>query len=753
MRAFPLVSLILLCAATASAQQLLRVPDRSPRELEAYAQRRIEVLGRAENGDWILWATEADADWIRARGTQVEVLPEEFLAKRELGPEMGQYHTVAEMQARIDQLVLDYPHILRQDSIGQSIEGRELRLLEVSDAPGVDEAEPEVLILGALHARELMAGEIPFRFAVYLVENYATDARVRAVVDERRIFIVPVMNPDGRVYVEANHEGSWGSWWRKNRRANSDGSFGVDLNRNFSYLWGHDDIGSQPLTQSDTYRGPQPFSEPETQRLRDFCGTRSFRLGLSYHSFGNLLLYPWGYRYGDCADHEAMAALGTELTDDNGYWAGNPKAGTIYRTNGGSDDWAYGDDTDKASFYLYTVEVGSVEEGGFAPAEELIQPFFDRLLNMNLETLEYADEPRRVLGPKPPQLSSALQWDSPSLAISWQPGEDLPANLPLNWEVEELRDLAHLDVDVVRSDALHWQGDGFVVSNTGLLGSLAHRAVGKNNELATLTAKLPYRVSADRGIFSCRLRHEIELGFDYLYFQISPDGVSWTNLAGSITTQDDPSGNNRGHGITGSSGGTWKTATFSLAAYLDQIVFLRFAYATNGQNLGAGVWIDELGPTPVAASRRTFMSAATSLSIELAEAGRFTYRVRGIDAAGDVGRFSPIFDVTADPDLDYIGIPVAASALRSVAPNPFNPQTTIRYEVAGPRAQQVELALYDLRGRKLRQLVSASRAPGAYGLAFDGRDDSGSALASGVYVLGLRIDGDLRDQRKLTLQK
>lgn len=85
--------------------------------------------------------------------------------------------------------------------------------------------------------------------------------------------------------------------WRKNRRDNLDGTFGIDLNRNYGYNWGFDDDGSSPFTGDETYRGTVPFSEPETQIMRDFVNSRSFRIALNYHTFGNLLIYPWGYDY------------------------------------------------------------------------------------------------------------------------------------------------------------------------------------------------------------------------------------------------------------------------------------------------------------------------------------------------------------------------------------------------------------------------------------------------------------------------
>ncbi len=100
--------------------------------------------------------------------------------------------------------------------------------------------------MGNHHARELMSVDVPLKFAEYLLTNYGIIPEVTDMVDSREIYIAPMINPDGHVYVEQNHTGDSDYWWRKNRRDNLDSSFGVDLNRNYGYQWGFDDVGSSP---------------------------------------------------------------------------------------------------------------------------------------------------------------------------------------------------------------------------------------------------------------------------------------------------------------------------------------------------------------------------------------------------------------------------------------------------------------------------------------------------------------------------
>jgi murein tripeptide amidase MpaA len=200
----------------------------------------------------------------------------------------GAYHTQEETYADMDSIAQEYPTICMLTSIGTSIEGRDIWAMKVSDNVTVTENEPRVLYLGCHHAREIISIEIPLYILFWLTSNYGTDSLATYLVENREIWFVPLMNPDGREYVE--HVGDW----RKNRRDNGDGTYGIDLNRNWGYMWGYDDYGSDPNPGGQTYRGPSAFSEPETQTIRDLMLTYQFDSCISYHSHGRFLLWAWG---------------------------------------------------------------------------------------------------------------------------------------------------------------------------------------------------------------------------------------------------------------------------------------------------------------------------------------------------------------------------------------------------------------------------------------------------------------------------
>ncbi|MEO0649114.1 MAG: M14 family zinc carboxypeptidase, partial [Planctomycetota bacterium] len=187
---------------------------------------------------------------------------------------MGGYWTWDEVVSVLDQLHAAFPGITTPKfSIGKTLEGRDIWALKVSDAPNVDEDEPEVRYDSMHHSREPQGMQTSFWFLIHTLETYGTDPLSTYLVDERELFFVPVVNPDGYVYNQQIAPGG-GGLWRKNRRNNGDGTTGVDLNRNYPFQWGFDNFGSSPSTDSVTYRGPSPASELETQSMVQFMDQR-----------------------------------------------------------------------------------------------------------------------------------------------------------------------------------------------------------------------------------------------------------------------------------------------------------------------------------------------------------------------------------------------------------------------------------------------------------------------------------------------
>ncbi len=266
----------------------------------------------------------------------------------------------------------EFPDIAKVIDIGdswektQGIEDRDILALKISDNVDVDEDEPEVLIMALHHAREWPSAEI----AAQLIENmtalYGSDNRISWLVDNRETWIVPVVNPDGLDYSMASplNEG-----WRKNRRDNGDDTFGVDLNRNYNGSQNGDPLGewggagTSSDTSDDLYCGEYPFSEPETQAIRDLVLNRSFVAAIDFHTYSDLVMWPWGYTTDLPPDNDDLVRIGTAMAALNGYTPDQSVG--LYPTTGDSLDWLYGG----ADVYAILIEVGG-QQDWFHPEEE-----------------------------------------------------------------------------------------------------------------------------------------------------------------------------------------------------------------------------------------------------------------------------------------------------------------------------------------------------------------------------------------------
>jgi len=287
---------------------------------------------------------------------------------------MGGFKTLAEIEAEMDRLATTFPALVSPKfSIGTSVEGRALWCLRASDNPGVEEAGEPIVFYDALHhAREPMSAESLLLFVDWLCTNYAADPVAKRILDTRQLHVAPCANPDGYEYNRATNPNG-GGMWRKNRRNNNDGTFGVDLNRNYGWEWGPQWPGSSGATNNDLYRGPAPFSEPETVALRNFQLAHRPACYVSVHTYGNLWIIPWGYDLVFAPDDAELQWYAEQFSAQNGYEHGTcPQI--LYIANGISWDWAYGQN----GTYGFCPEVGN-DADGFWPAPARIPQLFEEV--------------------------------------------------------------------------------------------------------------------------------------------------------------------------------------------------------------------------------------------------------------------------------------------------------------------------------------------------------------------------------------
>lgn len=318
-------------------------------------------------------------------------------------PADSAYHDFNEMVAVLNQAAADHPSIFQLFSLGTSYEGRQIWAGKISDNVASDEAEPEVLFTHHQHAREHLTVEMALYTLGMLTDEYGSNTQITDLVNSREVWMVFDMNPDGGEYDIAT--GSYRSW-RKNRQPNSGSSYvGTDLNRNWGYNWGCCG-GSSGSPSSDTYRGSSPFSAPETQRVRDFVNSRvvggeqQITVAIDFHSYSELILWPYGYTYTDVpsdmsqVDRDTLVAMGQAMAATNGYTP--EQASDLYITDGTINDWLYG----AHGILNYTFEMypKTSSQGGFYPPDEVIPAETARNRDAVLYLLQQAACPTAVVG-------------------------------------------------------------------------------------------------------------------------------------------------------------------------------------------------------------------------------------------------------------------------------------------------------------------------------------------------------------------
>ncbi len=318
----------------------------------------------------------------------------------------GDYHSYPELERELIDLENLHPDLARLDIIGQSHELRNIYALKISDNPGLNEREAKVLFLGCHHAREWISVEVPLYLARYLLDRYQTDDEIRQLVDTSEIWIVPLVNPDGLEYSIYYYR-----YWRKNRRNNGNGSYGVDLNRNYGFQWGYDAIGSSGDPDSFTYRGPGPFSEPESQAVRDLVDSHDFQALVSYHNYTQVILFPWGHTEQQPPEYNLLSSLAGNMsrlmkTVNGRIYDYGQSSEASYLVNGDTTDWAYGNHGIPA----FTLELPPEEYtgGGFFNSESDILPICRENIPAALYLIQWArsqhsmdnvTEKRRVVRP------------------------------------------------------------------------------------------------------------------------------------------------------------------------------------------------------------------------------------------------------------------------------------------------------------------------------------------------------------------
>ena len=383
--------------ATQDEMVVARVTVRNDAELKQLVSMGLDLLEMREGDDLFILTTPARMEALSREGWLIKQDAEQSALFRKqpfrtgelnLQTFNGGYRTVTEIRAALDQAASNYPNLAETFVYGNSWQrvtsggaaGHELFGIKLTNRQRSG-PKPVFFLMAAIHARELATSELALRFMDYLLQGYGTDADATWFLDEHQVVIVPVVNPDGRVLAEQ------GYYQRKNLNNTNGGNcsntafdqFGVDLNRNASFQWGVVNAPTEPPC-GQTYPGPSPASEPETQAIEnlmrslfadqrgpldtDAAPATTTGVMITLHSYSDLVLWPWGATSSPAPNAAALSAIGRKFASYNGY---TPQQSIqLYPTSGTTDDWAYGE----LGIAAFTFEVGPGAGacGGFFPA-------------------------------------------------------------------------------------------------------------------------------------------------------------------------------------------------------------------------------------------------------------------------------------------------------------------------------------------------------------------------------------------------
>lgn len=695
-------------------------------DLEAQYRRRPKLSGAEEQA-------------LQAQMSMLYAVPSNF----HYGS-MGGYLTFAEVVTELDNMRTLFPSLISaRQSLGLSIQSRDLWMVKISDNPDTDEDEQEILYTALHHAREPQSMATVIYFMWYLLENYGIDPTVTNLVDNRELYFVPVVNPDGYVYNQQTNPNG-GGLWRKNRRNNGNGTYGVDLNRNYGYRWGYDNSGSSPTTSSQTYRGSGPFSEPETQAMRDFALNRQFRMANNFHSHGNLLIFPWGF-IGNfyTPDHSAYVAWGQDMTQFNNYLDGTANQTVGYLVNGEANDWLYGEQISKGKVFGFTTEVGTGSDG-FWPSQSRIIPLADENVYPNLVLAA------GVSDLTPPAIASvqATNLTSSGALITWSTDEaassvveyglttnygsragdtaenttyltshsvalnNLAANTLYHYRVlsmDAMGNTATSDSYTFQTPASLWQVITYDDFESGM---------GSYTDGGSDMSRYTGGTHAHQGVAAANIQDNSGVASSF-YHTAGYNVTGYTTLEVEFWFKMVSMETNEDFWVQFYDGSTWRTvATFARAGSIQNNTFYHQVVTISSSNYNF----------PTNAKLRFMCDASDNNDDVYIDEIEF----RGLPGSAMLAK--------GDIRLNAVETLPQQFGLLQNYPNPFNPSTNIRFDL--PEAGYVTLKIYNLMGQEILTLADRAFQAGHQTLRWDGRDQSGSLVAAGVYLYRLTVQGD-----------
>ena len=708
---------------------------------------------------------------------------------------MAGFWTLQEVHGRLQQMVdddLDDVVADRIDTIGTTLQGRPIEALRLGRTVAEPDTRPAVFFSALTHAREPGGMQALMYFADHLLQGYGSDPVATHLLDDRVIVIVPIVNPDGYLRNQNTYFTSGGAsfgLWRKNARDNdSDGDVdnadGVDINRNYGFQWGLDNIGSSPTPSAENYRGSSAFSEPETQAQRNAVNALRPVTGMSFHTYSDLLLHPWGYTPAAPADSEAFYEWMDVLSAGSGYQTGlAPRV--LYRVNGEFNDWCYGETGTKPRAWTWTPEAGGADDD-FWPPPSRILPIAQENLRTCLFTTAIAGACVRVkswsldAGNLNAGFAAALALRARNIGLGATAGPVTATLTALSDGARVLQGTAALPAIASRAESDLLPGESFQVAA---------------DDTVTAGRLLRFRVDfVATGLYS-RDTIEVVCGTPTVLFSDGAMGgtTGWTTTSWGVASADpfhpgpyfteSPIGNypaNANRTFT-------RTAPLDLSAGVHAWVLYDARWSIE-VDYDAG-WIEAslngTTWTPLAATGSSLGRPAPGgtqpVGLPVYGGTRHRFRAERADLSpftGSAGAAARLrFRLTSDGGAQFDGLAIdsirvllydpaqqpppllavapgaaggPAIALGIPAPNPSHGPTRIGFALE--QAGVARLQILDLAGRHVRTLADGPCAAGSHAQTWDGRDDAGRAAPAGIYLARLEAGGRVAARRLVLLR-
>lgn len=735
-----------------------------------------------------------------ARGkTVISAARPDGIARIETLPPFGSgslagFWTLEEVKMKLDDLVASDTHDVvadKIDTLGYSIQGRPIWGLRIGKGMPTPDTRPVVFYNSLTHAREPAGMQALLYFADDVVAKYGSDPTATYLLDHRILYFVPIVNPDGYKINEDYYFSTGGvafAYHRKNVRDTNGngvvdiGTDGIDINRNYGFQWGLDDAGSSPNPTDETYRGPSAFSEPETQVERDVVDALQPTCGISFHTYGDLMIHPWGYTPQATPDSLHFYEWDDEMTLGNGYQSGQGIR-VLYEVNGEFTDWCYGETGLKPRMFAWTPELGGPSDGFW--------PFASRILPIAQENLRACYWVAAMAGP-------VVRVERATLAEGALDRGGI-AHLTLR---ARNKGLAATPGPELSATLVSLSPGGRVVQAAGGLPAIASfQSVDQPyarcftiaaDDTVTLGRRLRFQVnfSDAAGFFS---RDTVDFYCGTPTVLLADDAESglgnWTtgNNSWGIQTgdpyrlgsffSDSPNGlysNNSNRSLTTASS---FNLTTGVHAYLDFLVRWEFEVDVDcgvvEGNLSGNTWTPAPGraTTPGNTGAQppgapVFEGAGKLWRAERVDLSQFAgatstsakFRFRTLSntsANFDGFRVDSVriltFNPAAQPTPVAVGELGAGSVLELSAPAPNPARSRAEFSFGLPRAGWLRLEVIDVEGRRVRRLAEGTYAASRYEYGWDLLDSAGRRAAPGLYLLRLSTERGAVTRRLLIL--